>query len=127
MSDPGDGLLAISLSDSDDQSAARPDARPGASRTGQSSEAFEAVKRGYVAKVEEGEIWKSVSLPLRNPSKQELQGVLHAVEELYFFRRFEEALGFLGRVLEGPEGLGSEEKAVLESYERKCREKLELG
>lgn len=56
MSDPGDGLLAISLSDSDDQSAARPDARPGASRTGQSSEAFEAVKRGYVAKVEEGEV-----------------------------------------------------------------------
>lgn len=69
-----------------------------------------------------GQIWKGISLPLTSPSKPELQSVLHAVEELYFFRRFEEALAFLERVLKAPEGLGEEAKGVLEGYERKCRE-----
>lgn len=62
---------------------------------------------------------------MKNPSKPELQNVFHAVEELYFFHRFEEALDFLGRVLEGPEGLGDEAKGALERYERKCRDKLD--
>ena len=52
MSDPEDGILAIALSDSDDESAGA--ARE--ARTGQSAGAFEAVKRGYQVKVEEGEV-----------------------------------------------------------------------
>lgn len=57
MSDTEDGLLAITLSDSDDQpAAAEPDAKPRESRTGQSSQAFDAVKRSYATKLEEGEV-----------------------------------------------------------------------
>lgn len=52
MSDPEDGILAIALSDSDDESAGA--ARE--ARTGQSAGAFEAVKKGYEVKVEEGEV-----------------------------------------------------------------------
>lgn len=52
MSDPEDGILAISLSDSDAESAGA--ARE--ARTGQSAGAFEAVKRAYEAKIEEGEV-----------------------------------------------------------------------
>lgn len=53
MSDAENGLMAIALSDSDDQPL---DTEPKASRTGQSSQAFDAVKRCYVAKIEEGEV-----------------------------------------------------------------------
>lgn len=52
MSDPEDGILAISLSDSDAEAAGA--ARE--ARKGQSAGAFEAVKRAYEAKIEEGEV-----------------------------------------------------------------------
>ena len=55
MSDAEDGLLAIALSDSDDQSG-EADAKPKDSRTGQSAQAFEAVKKSYKTKVEGGEV-----------------------------------------------------------------------
>ena len=55
MSDAEDGLLAIALSDSDDQPG-ETDANPKDSRTGQSVQAFEAVKKSYKAKVEGGEV-----------------------------------------------------------------------
>lgn len=61
------GLLAISLSDDDDSApeAAEPkQARiPGTARTGQSEEEFQAVRREYRVKVENGEV--SVPLPFR--------------------------------------------------------------
>lgn len=44
------------------------------------------------------------------------------MEELYFFRRFEEAVDFLGRVQKDAEGLGDEAKEMLEGYERRCKE-----
>ncbi|SPN97697.1 related to protein involved in intramitochondrial protein sorting [Cephalotrichum gorgonifer] len=121
MTEAQDDLLAIGLSDSDDH---QPENEERPSRTGQSAEAFAAMKREYTVKLEDGEIWKGISVPLRNPSKQEMQAATHAVEELYYFRRYEEASGFLRRLLEGAEGIGTEARAVLEGYGRKCEEKL---
>lgn len=60
-------------------------------------------------------------------SKQEAQALLHAVEELYFYRRFEEASTFIGRVFEGEDGadgLDGDVREMLKTYERKCIMKL---
>lgn len=59
--------------------------------------------------------------------KYEAQELLHAVEELYFFRRYEEGAALVQRMFEGEgggEGLDEEVAAMLRSYETKCHEKL---
>lgn len=59
-------------------------------------------------------------------SKQEGQELLHAVEELYFCRRWEEAVAFVGRVLEGgAAGLDSDVQNVLRAYEGRCLAKMD--
>lgn len=68
-------------------------------------------------------------LPLcgRRVPKQEAQELLHAVEELYFGRQWDEAVAFVGRVLEGEggaDGLDSDVRDALKVYEGKCREKM---
>lgn len=75
------------------------------------------------------QIWKSVDVPLgpRRVPKHEAQELLHAVEELYFFRRFEEAASLVGRIFEGEaggNGLDGDIADLLRTYERKCNEKL---
>lgn len=52
------GIFAIALSDSEDDGAAANDPSAGApqSRTGQSEEDFQAVRRTYRVKVENGEV-----------------------------------------------------------------------
>lgn len=75
------------------------------------------------------QIWKSVDVPLgpRRVPKHEGQELLHAVEELYFFRRFEEAVSLVGRMFEGEgggDGLDGDVRDLLRTYERKCNEKL---
>lgn len=74
-------------------------------------------------------IWKSIQIPLGQPkvSKQEGQELLHAVEELYFYRRFDEAVALIRRIFEGAHdvtGLDGDVKDVLRLYERKCTAKL---
>lgn len=74
-------------------------------------------------------IWKSIAVPLgqRKVSKQEGQELLHAVEELYFYQRFDEAVAFISRIFEGADdvsGLDGDVKDVLRMYERKCTAKL---
>ncbi|KAK2615695.1 hypothetical protein N8I77_002432 [Diaporthe amygdali] len=128
------GLFNISISDSeeDDVDTSHGIANSKKSRedrTGQSEDAFQAVKREYRAKVENGEIWKSTVVPLgpRRVPKHEGQELLHAVEELYFFRRFEEAVLFVGRIFDGEgggDGLDKDVRDLLRTYERKCNEKL---
>ena len=56
-----------------------------------------------------------------------MQAVLHAVEELYFFRRLDEALVFLAEVLRGAEGLADGDRGLLEAYQLRCRKKLDSG
>lgn len=52
------GIFAIALSDSEDDGAAAHDGGAGAppSRTGQSEDEFQAVRRAYRVKVENGEV-----------------------------------------------------------------------
>lgn len=78
------------------------------------------------------QIWKTIRLPLGSSlAKSQVQQVLHAVEELYFFRRYDDAVSFVRSVLseEGdPEGgLDDEAKELLRYYEVKCMEKAKTG
>ncbi|KAI0441356.1 hypothetical protein F4803DRAFT_428335 [Xylaria telfairii] len=126
------GLLGIALSDSEtepsnDAAAAKKTSRE--ARTGQSEAEFQEVKRTYHVKVENGEIWKTVRLPL-GPlvSKPEAQALLHAVEELYFLRRFSEGARFARSVIDDDGGAGKLDEDTLKTllyYERKCRDKTE--
>ncbi|RYP31949.1 hypothetical protein DL767_005490 [Monosporascus sp. MG133] len=131
------GLLGIQLSSdtedgADSKSAAADVEAERAARVAQSEEAFQAVKKSYRVKVENGEIWSTIKLPLgpRRISKPEAQALLHAVEELYFFRRYAEGAAFVRRVLDdcgggGAPGLDDDTRDLLLYYEKKCVEKDE--
>ncbi|RYP83836.1 hypothetical protein DL770_005306 [Monosporascus sp. CRB-9-2] len=132
------GLLGIQLSSdaedgADNKSAAADFEAERAARVAQSEEAFQAVKKSYRVKVENGEIWSTIKLPLgpRKVSKPEAQALLHAVEELYFFRRYAEGAAFVRRVLDdcggggGGPGLDDDTRGLLRYYEKKCVEKDE--
>lgn len=76
------------------------------------------------------QIWKGIKVPLgqRKVSKQEGQELLHAVEELYFYRRYGEAVAFIGRVFEGAGeavGVDRDVRYLLGAYERKCLAKMD--
>jgi hypothetical protein len=61
--------------------------------------------------------------PVSKPQAQEL---LHAVEELYFFRRYSEGVDFVRKVLGeggGADGLDDDTRELLGYYERKCVER----
>lgn len=73
-------------------------------------------------------IHKHIKLPLEvGASKMEIQELLHAVEELYFFRRYQEAIDFSARVLNGDsrDALDDESLQLLEKYQAKCKAKQE--
>lgn len=68
-----------------------------------------------------------VPLGRRKVSKPEAQELLHAVEELYFYRRYEEAAAFVRKVFEGEggaSGLDGEVAEILRGYEKKCLVRL---
>ncbi|KAI8946971.1 hypothetical protein F4801DRAFT_30092 [Xylaria longipes] len=126
------GLLGIALSDSDagpggDATATKK--TPREARTGQSEAEFQEVRRTYHVKVENGEVWKTVRLPLGpQVSKPEVQTLLHAVEELYFFRRFSEGARFARSVIDDDGGAGKLDEDTLKTllyYERKCSDKID--
>lgn len=118
------GLFAIALSDSEDGATADGKKPAAAARDAQSEEDFQAVKKDYRVKVENGEIWKNINLPLGpKVTKPEAQAVVHAVEELYFFRRYQEAGDFAGKVLQDSDGLDQDTKTLLKYYETKCVDK----
>ncbi|KAK8102211.1 hypothetical protein PG984_015357 [Apiospora sp. TS-2023a] len=133
MSDLESDLFSITLADDGDDPEAGASATasaPPADRTGQTEEEFQAVRRGYRVNVENGDIWKTIKLPLaQQPSKFETQALLHAVEELYYFRRFEEGADFARKALGDEEGSESEAKLdtdtrrLLKHYESRCRER----
>ncbi|KAI0479837.1 hypothetical protein F4859DRAFT_451262 [Xylaria cf. heliscus] len=132
-SDLDSGLLGIALSDSDAEpgseqaTATKKPSRE--ARTGQSEAEFQEVKRTYHVKVENGEIWKTVRVPLGpQVSKSEVQTLLHAVEELYFFRRFSEGARFARSVIDddgGARKLDEDTRKTLLYYERKCSDRIE--
>ncbi|KAI1146481.1 hypothetical protein F4825DRAFT_193552 [Nemania diffusa] len=132
IDDLDSGLLGIALSDSDaesgDNAAAAPKKVSQEARTAQSEADFQAVKRTYQARVENGEIWKTVRLPLGpQVSKPEAQTLLHAVEELYFFRRFPEGARLARSVIDDDVGVGKLDGDTLKTllyYEKKCSDKI---
>ena len=55
--------------------------------------------------------------------------MVHAVEELYFFKRYEEALGFIRRVMAaedevGGAGLDRDSTELMRYYASKCEERI---
>lgn len=70
-------------------------------------------------------LWKTLKLPVDNPSKQESQTILHAIEELYFFRRYEQAKGLAEEALKGK--LIEEFRKTVEDCKGRCEAKLGDG
>ena len=106
MEDQDGGLFNIEVS-SDESVDEKSDQVP---RYFQSEEDFQRQRKEWKPKIESGEvcsplvvdsilyhmltfewIWKTLNIPLDNPSKPQSQSILHAIEELYFFMRYEEA------------------------------------
>ncbi|KAJ3526652.1 hypothetical protein NM208_g11084 [Fusarium decemcellulare] len=104
-------IADVSSDEADDSKQAR--------RTGQSEEAWRAIQRGYKTKVENGD------LPLEpGASKMDIQELLHAVEELYFFRRYHDAVQLAGDALYGSNGLDRDSRQLLATYQERCQKKL---
>ncbi|KAH7149204.1 hypothetical protein B0J13DRAFT_621092 [Dactylonectria estremocensis] len=122
MDDEENTLFNIQVSDaSDDEERESKQAR----RTGQTEEAWAAVRRDYRPKAENGNIYKTIKLPIENgASKQLLQEVLHAVEELYFFRHYERAVHFITETISSGGGLDDDTRRSLLTYQEKCQKKL---
>jgi hypothetical protein len=73
----------------------------------------------------------SLKLPLRpDASKPVVQEAIHAVEELYFFRRFDESINLVDKLLaERPDGkspFDSESTRILQRYRSNCESKKSL-
>ncbi|KAK3377937.1 hypothetical protein B0H63DRAFT_512098 [Podospora didyma] len=106
-----------------------------ADRTALSEPTFQALQATYRPKHENGEIWKTIPSPnvsetsnAKKANKPETQEILHAVEELYFFKRYDEAVAFVERILAGSSGSGEEwldeeTRTLLRHYEGRCRAK----
>ncbi|KAK1780871.1 hypothetical protein QBC45DRAFT_407735 [Copromyces sp. CBS 386.78] len=141
------GLLGIGLgSDSEDESTTTTTTNPKtevvecaqpttkADRTALSEEAFQELKRTYRVKVENGEFHVHLPFPIGSPSpdgsrtinKPEAQEILHAVEELYFFRRYEEAVALIQKIWAdaGENLFDKDTTGLLRLYERRCAERL---
>lgn len=71
------------------------------------------------------QLWKTLSLPMDNPSKPESQTILHAIEELYFYRRYEEAREVTESALKGV--LLEDYRKTLEDYRARCEAKHGVG
>lgn len=62
---------------------------------------------------------------MKNPSKPEAEEIQHAIEELYFLRRYGEARDLAEKVLEGV--MGEALRRVVEGYKGRCEVKMEVG
>ena len=71
------------------------------------------------------QIWKSLKLPIDNPTKPQSQTILHAIEELYFYRRYEEARNVACEVLKGRLNEGF--RGVVEGYRGNCEAKIKTA
>ncbi|KAI9868550.1 MAG: hypothetical protein M1830_005650 [Pleopsidium flavum] len=109
-------LLNIELFSSDEESAHKTP-----SRDYQSFSNFQKQKESWKPKLENGEIWKTIRFPLKNPSKPEGQTVLYAIEELYFHRRYEEGVRIADQALAG--SVGEELRKTLRGYRERCAAK----
>lgn len=63
-------------------------------------------------------------MPIDNPSKPKSQTILHAIEELYFFKRYDEAWNVACDALKGK--LNEDFRGVIEGYREKCEAKVKV-
>lgn len=119
MEDEDGGLFNIEVS-SDDEGVNESEKVP---RDFQSEEGFQRQRAEWKPKIEIGELWKTLKLPIDNPSKPESQAIMHAIEELYFFRRYEEALKVAEEALKGK--LIEEFRKTLEDYRTRSQIKIQ--
>ncbi|KAK5632204.1 hypothetical protein RRF57_007918 [Xylaria bambusicola] len=118
------GLLGIALSDSDaepgDEASSKKPSQE--ARTGQSEADFQEVKRTYQVKVENGEIWKTVRLPL---GPQRVPKPEH--KPCCTLWRSCTSSGGLPRVHDDDAGTGKLDDDTLQTlvyYEKKCSDKM---
>lgn len=54
------------------------------------------------------------------------QELIHAVEELYFFQRYQEGVDLIKRAFEngGADALDNDSRQLLESYEKRCQQRI---
>lgn len=81
-----------------------------------------STKRPLLIEILAFQLWKTLQLPKDNPSKIESQTMLHAIEELYFFKRYEEALEVTEDALKGE--LVADFRKTLEEYRSRCQAKI---
>ena len=62
-------------------------------------------------------------MPIENPTKQEYQLLLHAIEQLYFYRKYQDASDFALKVLKGQ--MADEYRSVISSYQLRSQAKAE--
>jgi hypothetical protein len=70
-------------------------------------------------------LYQTLKLPINNPSKPESQTILHAIEELYFFKRYEEASKVAGDALKGE--LSVDFRSIVQDYLARSERKLGKG
>jgi hypothetical protein len=77
------------------------------------------------------QIWKTIKIPLGpQVTKQDAQAVLHAVEELYFAKRYQEGAELARKLLDDEDersGLDEDTRTLLRYYEGKCAQKAALN
>ena len=72
------------------------------------------------------QIAKSVQIPHGRVTKPDAQALLHAVEELYYFKRFREGVDFARRVLDqSGDGLDEDARKTLEHYAARCQSRAD--
>ncbi|KAG6018900.1 hypothetical protein E4U41_003515, partial [Claviceps citrina] len=72
-------------------------------------------------------IHQHVELPLKpGINKMRTQEVIHAVEELYFHREFQQAIDLVNRAFDhnGAALIDNDSRQLLESYKDKCQQRL---
>ncbi|KFY20422.1 hypothetical protein V491_03731 [Pseudogymnoascus sp. VKM F-3775] len=118
MAEDGDdgGFLAMDLGSSDSESGAAPEVK--VPRDFQSQEDYEAQKASWKPIVDDGELYKTLNLPPNNPSKQQFQAIIHAIEQLYFYDSFRKASELAEKALEGD--LEGDYRKVVVSYHERC-------
>lgn len=122
------GLFAIDLSDSEDDTPKK-ESLTQEQRTAQTEEDHQELKKSYQPKIQNGEIWKTIPIPLdSSPIKTTGPEILYAVEELYFYRRYAEAVAFIRQASSGEfgtSGLDQDTRKMLAVYEARCVDRAE--
>ncbi|KAG9228415.1 hypothetical protein BJ875DRAFT_389470 [Amylocarpus encephaloides] len=119
MEDNNGGLFGINIDSSDEVTNEKEKVR----RDFQSEGQFQRQRELWRPKIETGKLYKHLHLPINNPSKPESQEILHAIEEWYFFKQYEEGMRVAEETLKGE--LAEDFRKIVADYKTRCQRKLE--